>query len=1266
MPHPDRRILPASPADAGDAGLLQGVLEHLGGAVLVCDTQGSVRWANRLAVTWLGPALPDRSNPAGAADGGPVAADAASPGPGAGLRGFARLPPLRELALPWVIPPPRLAAVCDGEALLLPPAALAGADGIVRRCKARLTALPREGAAPLALLWIEEQVGEAGASLSDSQHRRALAAAQVGSWSRHFADGVARVDPLWCHALGLDPCEGPGHLERWSRRIHPDDVGRFRRAGELLAAAVEGAPDFDVEYRILTTDSRWLWVLQRGRVCQRDPRGGAPLEAAGICIEIDARKRAEVEVHENESRLATALWGAQAAFWQFHIPSDTATRSPLWFAMTGYTEQSWNSIPAPWTSRLHPDDRTVVEALLAEHMAGRSQSIELRYRTRCADGSWKWMMDRGRVVEWDFDGRPIGAIGVSIDIDAQKRAEIALHASQTRLDTAIWGAGVGLYELDCASGVTRWLNDWCERFDIDACAGAEHVDRWDSNIHPEDLPAARARFTAHLEGHEEYYDAEYRIRMRSGGWRWIFERGRVTDRDVSGAPVRLVGTCMDIDARRRVELAAEDSRRRLELALESAQGCLWEWDIATSQYNNAYYELHGVAPQEGRRQRTFWSDRAHPEDRERVLDAERELIEGRIDSFNAQYRVRHADGSWRWMVDRFRAGERDEQGRATRLIGFAMDVTGDVRMREALQASEAALRAVTANSPDWLFLIGRDLRIRFINHGVRGMQPEALIGRDALAVVDPAWRPVVQRHFERVFASGEPQAFDLTRTPAGGVARVFLHRVTAVRADDGTVEGLAVVATDVTQQREAALALQRSERTLRTVTASANDWLLLLDRDSRVRFVNRPIGGREVESMIGRDVIGMVPPAQVDAMREMIANVLGDGAPRVMLQRLASPDPRRVRYLEAWVTPAREGKRIVGTMLTITDVTERLRQQQALQAQASILETMSEAVLLVDRNDVAKMVNPAFEALACSSREGMIGQPLTELLRNCVAEYAEITTAAVAHWETRPPTTTLRREFDWRSPDGRTRRLLAAFTRMEFDGVGHVLAVFTDLTEQREVERQILDVVQRAQRRIGADLHDGLGQELTGIALLLRGLQNEVADGRAATPARIAEVIGHVNHSIETARTMARGLAPVDPEHGGLGGALQRLAASASRQSGVHVEVRCELPPSLLFSQEQSTHLFRIAQEAVSNALRHAAARSVKISLTYATGFASLRISDDGRGFPDSEEPQRGLGLKTMRFRASVLRGDFQIVRRSNRRGAGSGITLICRVPVHS
>jgi len=104
---------------------------------------------------------------------------------------------------------------------------------------------------------------------------------------------------------------------------------------------------------VLTSENRWLWIMQRGQITARSAQG-EPVEAAGICIEIDQRKRQENLLRLDESRLATALWGARAAFWQWHIPTDIRTPSPMWFAMTGYTREHWESQSNPWREHIHP------------------------------------------------------------------------------------------------------------------------------------------------------------------------------------------------------------------------------------------------------------------------------------------------------------------------------------------------------------------------------------------------------------------------------------------------------------------------------------------------------------------------------------------------------------------------------------------------------------------------------------------------------------------------------------------------------------------------------------------------------------------------------------------------------------------------------------------------------------------------------------------------------------------------------------------------
>lgn len=1061
------------------------------------------------------------------------------------------------------------------------------------------------------------------------------------------------MDMAWCLSLDLDPCDGPDHLERWARRIHPDDAGRFLRAHADLPAR-DGRGEFEVEYRILTRNSRWLWLLQRGGVTRRSAED-APAEAGGICIEIDARKRAELETQQNESRLATALWGARAAFWQIHRPSDTAVRSPLWFAMTGYSREAWEQQPQPWLSRIHPDDQASVQRLIDEHLEGRSQHLELEYRLRCADGTWKWLMDRGRVVEWDFDGQPVALLGVSIDIDAQKRSEMALRSTEARLETAIWGAGVGLYELDCLSGSTHWLNDWCTRFDLDPCEGEGHVTRWDDYIHPVDLPVARARFSAHLDGREEYYDAEYRIRTRSGSWRWIFERGRVVARDAEGVAQRLVGTCMDIDQRKRAELAAEQSQQRLRLALDTARGCLWEWDVARQVFNDEYYLLHGVDPATGRLDPQFWLNRVHPDDRDRIVAADADVLSGRMDSYDAQYRIRHADGRWRWVVDRFRGEDRDASGRAHRLVGFLVDITAEVDAREAQLDVERTLAAVTAHAPDLLILLDAEARIRFINRPALGLTIAQLVGQSMFDIVDERVTAVLWPVHEAVRADAVARSATVEMADQTGALRVYDHRVAAV-LDAGVVTGFSVSATDVTDRWRAEQLLRSAQALFETVAGSVTEVLALFDSELRCVFINRDLDGLPRETCIGLAIRDLAPKNCADAVHDAATRVLRTGQPESLEELIDHGIIGRV-HVDVRFRPVLEAGKVTGIAVISVDVTKSVQQREQLRAQATLLSMMREAVVLLGRDSVVRLSNPAFDAMLGATTGSSEGANIRALMPAAIPEMRAMGASVQAELDRNRQRGYVTREFDWRRPDGRMLRLIGTFTPVRVDGEDLMLAVYVDVTHERLLEQRILDAAALEQRRLGVALHDGLGQELTGIALMLRSLSASAASGSGPSRDQIDEIVTLVNDAIDSARRLARGFAPVSHEQGGLRGALRTLVESTQTDK-VRVTLVDSLAAEPRLDEVAATHLLRVAQEAISNALRHAAATQVCVSLESRDNEITLTISDDGRGFPEAPPARKGLGIETMRYRIEALRGQIEI-------DGERGVTIRCRVPVH-
>ena len=199
-----------------------------------------------------------------------------------------------------------------------------------------------------------------------------------------------------------------------------------------------------------------------------------------------------------------------------------------------------------------------------------------------------------------------------------------------------------------------------------------------------------------------------------------------------------------------------------------------------------------------------------------------------------------------------------------------------------------------------------------------------------------------------------------------------------------------------------------------------------------------------------------------------------------------------------------------------------------------------------------------------------------------------------------------------------------------------------DVTVQRRLERELLDVVARERARLAGDMHEGLGQELTGVALLLKAHVNEFspADGPARSSAE--EIITQVNKSIKLSRTIARGLSPLQVARGSIEGALETLSAEMSAQYTVAVQVQCAVDGAAI-DATAADHLYRIAVEAVNNAVRHSGCSAVEIALSCDQGVLTLFVADNGSGFRHGRAADLGMGLRMMGYRARTLGGSLRI-----------------------
>lgn len=320
---------------------------------------------------------------------------------------------------------------------------------------------------------------------------------------------------------------------------------------------------------------------------------------------------------------------------------------------------------------------------------------------------------------------------------------------------------------------------------------------------------------------------------------------------------------------------------------------------------------------------------------------------------------------------------------------------------------------------------------------------------------------------------------------------------------------------------------------------------------------------------------------------------------------------------------------------------ERRRAQAALEEQRILLGTLIDnlpvIVFAADHEQKLTVVNRALLDLIDRPREKVLGFHTSEF-----PELARLTGGDTANLSTAVPWNLLDyQEVTWQSPDGRLRWFISSQLPLRDAATGAVVGTVStsrEITAFKELTRELLEISNREQQRLGSDLHDGLGQELTGLSLLLRGLEVQLNHEAPAYLPQVKKIRELVAHTIQSTRLLARGLAPVNLERGGLAEALRHLAQRCVDTYELECTFENSGRPLPNLDESAATHFFRIAQEATTNAARYAEASRLRILLETTPSQLRLSITDDGIGLAAGlGQSQPGMGLKIMEYRARMM-----------------------------
>jgi PAS domain S-box-containing protein len=744
--------------------------------------------------------------------------------------------------------------------------------------------------------------------------------------------------------------------------------------------------------------------------------------------------------------------------------------------------------------------------------------------------------------------------------------------------------------------------------------------------------------------------------------------GSVFDVEVSATRVRIGGEqlffCVtrDITERKRAEQALRESDERFRELAENIDEVFWLGDLQPRKVlyiNPAYEKIWGRTRASLYASPKSWTEALHPEDRDRILAilaADRPKAPGEM-----TYRIVRPDGTIRWIRSRG-FPVRDARGKVVRVAGIDEDMTERKLAEEALRETETRFRQLAENISHVFWLSDWEgTLVHYVSPAY-----EKIWGRscDSLYAEPASWMDSIHPDDRERIAEAErlqlvSGAHDHTYriVRPDGTLRWVRDRAFPVRDESGKLIRVAGIAEDITERREAEERLREYEK----VVEGLDEMIVVVDRNYRYLLANRAFlnyRGLEREQFVGRSIEELLNEG---VFKNVVKKELDEcllGRPVKYEMRYRYPN-RGERDLLISYLPIEGPAGVDRVACVLQDITERKLAEEALRESEERFRQLAENIshvfwLANPEGTLVHYVSPAYEKIWGRSCDSLYAEPASWMDSIHPDDRERIADSERSHLVSGQHDHTFRIV----RPDGSLRwiRGRAFPVRDESGKLIRVAGIAEDITESKEAEerlghythlfpilsRRLFEVQEEERRHLARELHDEIGQTLTAAKL---NLQSFTDNGAGETFARLQETIAILDRLLGQVRQISLDLRPSMLDDLGLVPALRSLLDQQGRRASVAVRFSAENIPEDLDPEIQTT-CFRIAQEAITNAVRHAGAAQIGVDLRGENGTLRLLVRDNGIGFDagSAQAQTVGLGLIGIKERAALVGGRAKII----------------------
>ena len=637
------------------------------------------------------------------------------------------------------------------------------------------------------------------------------------------------------------------------------------------------------------------------------------------------------------------------------------------------------------------------------------------------------------------------------------------------------------------------------------------------------------------------------------------------------------------------------------------------------------------------------------------------------EDFQHDFQLTFRDGHRHWV--RIRATRLECWKNAGVLLVSHQDVTRIHRIEQDFREGYNLFRRVIDSIQEGVFLYDMDGRFILVNTvfaEALGFSVNDMIGKGPFEVFSPELAATVHEQNILVRTTGHTLGFELMHQfPSGEVRKIQVRKGLYYnhRNEPAGILGVArVLATGDTVDET----LEKSERHFRALIENSADRVSLLWPDGRIRYASpssKRILGFDIDELINVDIFQRVHPQDVNALRKMFNELREKPGATMNHQYRALRKDGRWQWMEATFTNLLNDPAVGAVVVNERDISERKEAEAHLRRYADLVKSSHDAIVSANLEGIITSWNPAAERIFGYSQREILGKSLEIFFgENDRPVYERIRANALKGKGTNGVETVMLRK-DERQVD------VSITISPIFERANRAIGIsmfIRDITDRRCLEREILEVSDREKERIGQDLHDDLCQNLIGLSMVSDRIAKELERSGVPQAGEVRRITEWVRTAVDRARQLARGLSLVQLEELGLVESLSRLIQNTETIYRIPCYLECEEAPALR-NIDTAKALFRIAQEALHNAVKHSQASRIIISIRNVRDGVVLSVNDDGVGMPENRSTVRdheetpesgGFGLHGMLYRARSIGATLEF-----RRNRDGGTTVFCRVP---